>query len=187
MKVWEFSNNTLVVSTTHECKTVLLLRPMNYVIFIKFFMSCRFSLIVLLIKENLKILKAFLKTWKLSEVVIKVEKMFTSVYSRGASDDSDIAQSFFRKEIPAQVPFLTKVSSSFSQADFFNRHSLTHVTLSELVSQLQDIPECTRIFLRFPCASRSKKTEKNTFCYNLRGDNEIEAFKLRTSGNCWSL
>ena len=40
-------------------------------------MSCRFSLIVLLIKENLKILKAFLKTWKLSEVVIKVEKMFT--------------------------------------------------------------------------------------------------------------
>ena len=77
MKVWEFSNNTLVVSTTHECKTVLLLRPMNYVIFIKFFMSCRFSLIVLLIKENLKILKAFLKTWKLSEVVIKVEKMFT--------------------------------------------------------------------------------------------------------------
>ena len=109
------------------------------------------------------------------------------IYSRGASDDSDIAQSFFRKEIPAQVPFLTKVSSSFSQAEFFKRHSLSHVTLSKLVSQLQDIPECTRIFLRFPCASRSEKTEKNTFCCSLRGDNEIEAFKLRTSGNCWSL
>ena len=54
------------------------------------------------------------------------------IYSRGASDDSHIAQSFFEKEIPAQAPCFTKVSSSsFSQAVFFNRHSLSYVTLSE--------------------------------------------------------
>ena len=54
------------------------------------------------------------------------------IYSRGASDDSDIAKSFFENEIPVQVPFFTKVSSSsFSQAVFFNRHSLSYVTLSE--------------------------------------------------------
>ena len=41
-------------------------------------------------------------------------------------------QSFLEKEIPAQFPFFTKVSSSpFSQAVFFNRHSLSYVTLSE--------------------------------------------------------
>ena len=54
------------------------------------------------------------------------------IYSRGAYDNLDIAQSFFEEEIPVQVPFFTKVSSSsFSQAVFFNRHSLSYVILSE--------------------------------------------------------
>ena len=67
------------------------------------------------------------------------------------------------------------------------RCHMSHYPRHKLVSQLQDIPECTRIFLRFPCASRSEKTEKNTFCCSLRGDNVVEAFKLRTSGKCRSL
>lgn len=75
MKVKGFSNNTLVVSTTHECKTALFLRPMNYVIFITY-LKVFHVLQILIIKENLKTLKAFFKTQKLSEVVIKVEKMF---------------------------------------------------------------------------------------------------------------
>ena len=112
------------------------------------------------------------------------------IYSRGASDDSDIAQSFFEKETPAQVPFFTKVSSSsFSRAVFSTdaRCHMSHYPRHKYVSQLQDIPECNRIFLGFPCASRSEKTEKNTFCCSLRGDNVVEAFKLRTSGKCRSL
>ena len=111
------------------------------------------------------------------------------IYSRGASDDSDIAQASLKKKYlhkfrvsPKLVllPFrkLICLTDTRCHMSYYPRH--------KLVSQLQDIPECTRIFLRFPCASRSEKTE-NTFCCNLRGDNVIETFKLRTSGNCWSL
>ena len=75
MKVKGFSNNTLVVSTTHECKTALFLRPMNYVIFITY-LKVFHVLQILIIKENLNTLKALFKTQKLSQVVIKVEKMF---------------------------------------------------------------------------------------------------------------
>ena len=97
-------------------------------------------------KENLRIRPAecvFRITSKVGKISDELDLPFTSreytvyislvhIYSRSASDDSHIAQSFFEKEIPTQVPFFTKVSSSsFSQAVFFNRHSLSYVTLSE--------------------------------------------------------